>query len=295
MPDQKIFESHSVIGDKGAIMQQGAIFHIFERVEYPEEGGILVYYKGLPYPKKGFPYPEALHAVDVMKRLSLVFVNTLAMKEMILPILGLAILPWKMKMRVLERALHEFNRPIEWFMQGHFIKDERHAPSARALKKFARSFLMNLGIREDVARYTARNIATVVEYDDAYRYRLEDVMSETRDRWMISDPKREVQKLIRIFAERETADNVKRTFKSFSRIASIILFIPKVRKALVQAVREAGIQRMAMDEADRYHTLLRGDYNYGGKTMDERREIFKARHPDGIYPPQIQIESTEMP
>ena len=42
---------------------------LYDRTEYPEDGGIFVYYADHPYPLKGHPFPEAVNSVQAPKKL----------------------------------------------------------------------------------------------------------------------------------------------------------------------------------------------------------------------------------
>ena len=66
-PPSDIFEKNSAEFQKH---QDSAVANYqFERVEYPEEGGMLVHYYDQPFPTKGNPYPEAVTAIGVPKKL----------------------------------------------------------------------------------------------------------------------------------------------------------------------------------------------------------------------------------
>lgn len=283
-PLQSAFEGEHVIGT--SILGRGQRFHMFERVEYPPEGGIYVYYKGLPYPKKGFPYPEAIQANDIMKKNIVMMIDIFGRKEMILPIIGFILTPWKFKARVIANAIKRFSSISDWLMSSHRLKEERHSPVVRELYKFTRKFIQNLGI--DYGEMVARIVASIIEYDDAYRLRLEDILSETNVFKLWKNPSREISRLALILQDRELS-HAKDTFKKFSRMIYLILLVPKIRRAFRNAFIGIDFKKMQLDEADRYHVLLRADYNFMGKTFDERKAMFMDFHKDGKYPPEVIV------
>jgi len=143
-PLESAFEGSHVIGNQ--ILGQGQKFHMFERVEYPPEGGIYVYYRGLPYPKKGFPYPEAIWMNDVLKKNLRLVLDTFGQKGMVLAGIGFILTPWKIKMRVAEKFIQGFASISQWLMSSHYLKEERHSPAAREVRVFVRVFLTRLGV-----------------------------------------------------------------------------------------------------------------------------------------------------
>ena len=243
MPDQGVFDTTQSVFET-SLIQQGFKYNVYDRTEYPESGGIYVYYKGLPYPRKGFPYPEAVWANDVMKRITLAIFKSIVMKETIVVLLVTALLPWKIKIKILEKFLHNYARISNWLFQQHILKLERYSNPCRSIYKVTDTFLRQVGIHSGrhlhgdyLSKYIGLTIATLIEYDDAYRYRFEDLMSETTKYKLIKKPLREMRRLLDIFMKRETYENVQGNIKSIKLFATIALLHPKIRKAFRNAIR----------------------------------------------------------
>lgn len=302
MPDKNVFDDKRHVIES-SLIQQGMKYHIYLRTEYPEEGGIYVYYKGLPYPKKGFPYPEAVWANDVIKRITLTIFKSVVMKETIPALLMVAIFPWKIKIKIVENFLHNYARVSDWIFHQHFLKPDRYSNACRVLIDIVNTFLFELGITgarhlhgDYLSKYIALTIATIVEYDDAYRYRFEDIATETDRQRLIKKPFREIRRLLDIFEKRETYDNVKGHVKTIRIALSIALLHPKVRKAFRKALQSISDKRfnyMKLDNADRYHILLRGDYNFTGLDFNQRVQIYEEFHRSKNipYPPEVEVAS----
>lgn len=47
------------------VFRENRVTFLIEKIT--KENGVLVYYKGAKHPKKGFPYPEAIEANNVLK------------------------------------------------------------------------------------------------------------------------------------------------------------------------------------------------------------------------------------
>ncbi len=286
-PLQSAFEGEHVVGT--SILGQGQKFHIFERVDYPESGGIYVYYRGLPYPKKGFPYPEAIWMNDILKKNLRLIIDLVGQKAMVLPAIGLMLTPWKYKMAMLDNFIRGMASISQWLMSGHYLKEERLSPIARELRHFISEFLREIGVSKEYAEMAGKVGSAIIDYDDAYRLRLEDICSEASQMGLIMRPRGELLRLASIVQDRETS-HAKQTFKSISKAISVVMLLPKIRKAFKKAIYSVDFEKMKLDEADRYHVLLRDDYNFMGKTFAERVEIYKEFHKDGIYPPMVTID-----
>lgn len=280
MPKPDVFEAKHVI--ESSIITTGYKYPVYERTEYPPEGGIYVYYKGTPYPKKGFPFPEGVWSNDVMKRISMTLVRSVGTKQMLLPILMLALMPWKTKLKIAENAAEQYARIGEWIHSACYLKEDKYSNAARAIRSILFQFLLVLGISHKNSDRIAKTIATIVEYDDAYRYRIEDIMSETNRTTLYEKPIREIRRLASIFLSREGYDAVQITVKALNFMTTLALLHPKIRKAFKSAI-QYGItpeqfKWLQLDNADRYHVLLRGDYNFTGRTFEERKKLFVDCH-----------------
>lgn len=295
MPDQSVFGyKKDVIST--SIMGKGAIFHIFDRVEYPPEGGIYLYYKGLPYPKKGFPFPEAVWHNDMAKRMTLTFLRAIGTKDMLLPMASFALLPWKIKMRVISTALQNWSRTGDWILRNNYLLPERYSKPVQVIRKALKVFLEDLGFGsgknlvniEEVVNI----ISTIIEYDDAYRYRLEDLASEAVYSALLHSPVTELRRLAKIYAQREKT-HANESVASIMRIATLILLHPKIRKAFKKSILSVDVEwkDLCLDQADKYHVLLRDDYNFGGFSIEERKEAYAIFHKEKNipFPPILEI------
>lgn len=290
-PLQDAFEGEHVI--PAAILAKGTQFPYYDRTDYPKSGGIFVYYVGMPYPKKGFPYPEAVHANDVLKRISLTMIKPIMQKEMRFPVILTALLPWRYKVKIIETGLNNFNRVAEWLLNGHYLKPDKYSSVCRSIKNIIQTFLMKLGISESVSEFFAKTIQTIIEYDDAYRYRIEDIMTEASYSQLCKDPRSEVNRLRNILNKRERTHAIN-TLDSVANFLSKALLHPKIKKAFIAAfygLSDDEFISMRLDNADRYHVLLRSDYDFLGRTFEERKNLYEQFHKDRNlpYPPTMTV------
>ncbi len=278
-PPKHLFESEHVI--EVSHLGDGTAFNIAERIDYPPEGGIYVYYKGMPFPKKGYPTPEASWMNDVVKRVSVFLLRSIGNKDMLLPAIAFSVLPWKLKLRTIDRMIYNFNRVALWMFQSIFLKDEYYSNPCKSMRKVVSSFVRSLGIEERTSIEIGKVISTMFEYDDSYRYRFEDVMSETSREALIASPLKEFRRLGKIFRSREKFADMFSKLNGLIAIGSVALLHPKVRRAWREAwgsINFGEFKMMQLDDADKYHTLIRGDYDFQGKSLTSRMRRLAMIH-----------------
>lgn len=287
-----------------AIIANGQKYFIYEKTEYPPEGGIYVYYKGKPFPVKGFPFPEAVYANDNLKRVTRFLITIVSGKQMILPILTFAILPWKWKLKKIEHIMDEYTRIAIWQQNQSYLLPERYCYAAKEIGGFVYEFCIGLGVQKHLCnaefwkqdRVTAepvwatiknppagfvwafaRAIATIFEYDDAYRYRVQDIGSAVNKEEIIRHPRKELLRLLAIYSKREKS-HASEMVKKFSSIVSLLLMHPKIKKAFIEAVKTVDFSRLGLDNADRYNVLVRDDYDFIGYSFRDRARMYSEIH-----------------
>lgn len=229
---------------------------IVDHLEIVYGKGMFIYLKGYPHPVKGAPTPEAMTAQNRVKR---ILINSLTLWPTILFV-------------PLNKLVYAFNR-VTWDLisSPYILKDDVMNPVSREIKKIIYLFLINLNIPEIECLHAAKTLSHIVEYDNAYRYRLMDIMQET-DSIKLSSPK-EIRRLGRIIYDRDDAIHqrldptnrrVGTQVRRISKLVSFILYIPKYRKALKKALAVMDMEAFNIDEGDAYWMSKRKDYNFNG-------------------------------
>lgn len=225
------------------------IFQI-EKIDYSD--GIKRYFVGAKYPMKGFPTPEAIWSCNIIKRMVVMMIR--------FPILLLFVNKTKL--------LQYFNEISFKVMKQHFLSLHYLTPVARELHFIVKTFMTSYGFDKDLAYQTAVVVSHLFEYDNAYRYRLQDLMSEVTHIGLAYKPHQTIKKLIQLVKERdgETGKKLIRVFK----LISLLLYIPKIRKTFEKTLQVTRLKDLQYDDADKYWTLIRNDYKYQGLTYEER-------------------------
>lgn len=275
-PDAEVYEDEDKISRVDTTLGEKHVAFRFDHVEYPEEGGIYVYLKDVLFPVKGIPTPEALSNCNLIKRVFISQVRYFAKH------------PWTLlpliRIKTLEDLLREWAEINNMILGPFYLKDIRYSNICRELMKFAQVFLTELGVtgqfRETttIAYMIARDLATIIEYDDAYRLRLEDLFSVTSKEKMLENPRRELNLMLKTLKERDARMTMNEKFVSIVRILSLALWVPKVRYAFTVALESIDFTKLQMDEADRYHTLRLTTYKFGGIEDDVRFKKYIEMH-----------------
>lgn len=261
---------------------------LLDRIESPQEGGIFKYYHGCHYPNKGFPFGEAMPLIDVSKKYLMFVALTFSTKEMLLPIITFGLLPKKIKIKAIQKGLDRFVILADYLMCGIYLKPRYRMKFALAIEMLFSTFLINIGISESTAKSIGKIIGTIFEYDDAYRYRVEDAFTMMTREEMIANPRKAMIKLAQIFAERDIQSHYKMI--AVVKLAGYAFWLPWIGNAFKEAVRTVPFQDLQLDDADTYHCHLRTGYNFFGMKDEERIEKWYEMHPEGI-PIQVQYVS----
>lgn len=253
------------------IKAEGTSSWIVDKVELGN--GIKMYVEGADFPVKSMPTPEAIWSANVVKK-TIVEVVKVMCSWQFLPIIWLVLLP---KRSLISKMVLSFNRLSMGAMKPYILKDEFLNPFPREVRGFIKRFLSELGISEQEADDTAVIIAHVLEYDSAYRYRIEDVMSETTKRELLEHPIGEMIKLVDILNTRDSNIYVKANSKKMMIVAFLALMSPWIRNAFQIALENCDFENFQLDEGDRYWCSMRGDYEFFGKSYAERMDLIKEK------------------
>lgn len=255
-------------------VEEPTTIFMVDHVECPKEGGIYLYYRGCPYPKKGLPFPEAVYSINLVKRIVLLIAQSIA--------------PYKLlRIKWLEPILYTFIRESQQILNNCLLKDSFYCTSAKEFRKLFNIFVQEIGIREDISLELSKAMATLLEYDNAYRYRFQDLMSETTKEKMLKQPIREFKKLIQLAKERDMNVVAGKT-TTLLKLLTLSLLIPKIRKAFKKAIKGIDFEKLQLDEADRYFCLNRSDYRFFGEEFEVRMQKYNDIH-NGILPEQYEI------
>lgn len=248
----------------------------------PEEGGLFAYYVSEPYPRKGHTYPEAVEANNIIKRLTIGNLVSLASKEAIVPGIGFLLLPWKWKIQWVEKILSNYCRMADYVNRNHYMKRRFYNQFSKELWDIIYVFLKHVGISSDIAYRCGRIVAHMLEHEDAYRARIQDIITESSKEALLQNSRKEITRLVAIYISREK-EGIHDKFLSIPKIVSILLFVPRLKRIFNQTIAETNISLLQYDEIDRYYILNRDGYNFLGRDIEDRFEEYRTIHNEHIF------------
>jgi len=258
--------------------------------------GVYSHIMGMEYPEKGVVLSKDIFATNMIKRLVL---ESIKLLKYAVPLLAIfVLLPWKRKLRIVNSLMSSFSSIGMKIMSPSLLQHQHLTPMAQELFKFLNNLCKHLGI--DEKEYTEFNeiIINVINFDNAYRYRIQDLFDETTKE-KLSNPRKEFKRLLAINQSREVVEykwengtetshwdkagiwmdgdvifsphhRVKGKFKIFYLLFSLILAHPRVKKAYLLALNDLDLSKVQMDKADWFWTCVRDGYLYHGMTKKER-------------------------
>lgn len=295
-PDPKCFSQEN---DLGAVVrpEQVAVgssnVFAFERAEYPQEGGIERYFHGCLYPEKGFQFPQAIYACNMSKRYLVGFINLFGKNKFVL-------LAGMLKKSFLNDLLKTYNDAADMNLAPFYYNTEYpryYSKACKEIKNFVEVFLKEIGVDEEIGNHFAKIFITLIDNDNAYRYRIQDVaevyhfISLVRDDFI-----KNLDFTLKEYLLRESphtgginqAMHDKAT--SLVKIIKLAWHIPRFRKAVVNALKAVNWSNLIMDEADIYFTELWLDYDFRGESFETRKAKFIARHDSDKLPIMISYK-----
>lgn len=260
-PDKRIFVKH---GGLEAIKREQEYTFLLDKVEYVPFTGVQIYVVDGEYPKKGFPTPEAVFAINIVKTLTLELIRVAPF----LILFGKNI------------VLGSYNKIANRSLDGYRINEIYLCKAAYSIYLSVFAILKDLGVKERIALNFANNIAHIFEYDDAWRYRMQDMVTECSLVNLKEKPIEEIKRLLGIYFDRDGGTFIRIKIKRFVSMLSLLLLIPKFKKAFVDNIN---LVNAKFDQADWYWVSQRNDYLFGGITYEERVSQIKE-------PKQVKIQ-----
>jgi hypothetical protein len=260
MPPKEAFQREPSTAQ--TIIDEGSVSFIMKKIEITDKG-MELHMENAKYPKKGFPFPEAIFGANQAKRLFME-VSKLAFNNK----LSFLFINKKESLNFYCTAAYKSIYPF-------ILKDEFMMPVARELKKIMTKFLTLTGYNVQFAEI----VSTMVQYDDAYHYRIEDICSETQAQWLIDNPRKEILRLAQIAHDRDSNHEQGMKFIHVAKLFSILLLLPKYKSAFRQAIFSSipTFSNLQYDEADKYWVANRSDYKYRGLSHTERMALIGER------------------
>lgn len=279
------------------------VMYLPYKAEYIEGEGNFVYYRGVGdrpaplFPSRTVAPWEAINATNGVKRVTINIFRLLSQKEMIFPLVSLIIMGKKWRAKLLTKTCEQYNHIVDMLAGAFLLEDGYYCNFSKETRGFVHVLLEQLGVHHDIAWKTSEAVAIMFEYDNAYRFRLQDIMTEANFEELVKDFPKETKRLLVLEEEREriAVNDVTDKFRSAIRVLTLAWKIPILKKAIRKGIESINQDKIVMDEADVYHSLLYGDYDVAGKNLEERFKIYENYHgtDKNKWPAQIIVTNPQ--
>ena len=172
------------------------------RVEFPAEGGILTYMSSMDHPYKGFPHNEMVDKIDYMKKISRAMLSGMYHRFKGKGWLSLLVsvcvaLPSLFIIKdLVHSGIYTFYRLISRFR----IKPIRYSQPIRELH---RAFSVERNDNRDLRLMVRDIVCMIFEFDNAYRFRFQDIAPLVNKKRLKRRPIAELKRLFSLMQERE--------------------------------------------------------------------------------------------
>ncbi len=168
-------------------------------------------------------------------------------------------------LRIVEMCVHQLDEFL--------VKDDEWSEPVWEIGKGIRIFLEEIGFKQ-IATPAAKIFMCVLEFDNAYRYRAQDLIGEYR---LKEPPRKEIKRLLELLNKRDLPEKGWSTYGKFKKLITPILWlllIPKFKRAFKKAIEAVDLNKVRFDNNDRFHFAFWRGYDYEGKTWAERYEPY---------------------
>jgi len=188
-----------------------------EKVELPESGGVITHMTGYDYPFRGFPFYEFVERIDFIKKISRGALSGLYHEiKSLNKFWYLTLLPaiWFL-VPLVYAFLYAFHRLIV----RSLIKPKMYSEAIRELYRAFDEDDIGEDGKTRLLRTWLRDITCMIlEFDNAYRFRFQDVIEDLDKENLKKDPAGELAKLFTSMQSREIGQDIKDTQGSQRRI-----------------------------------------------------------------------------
>lgn len=235
---------------------------------YSLEGEILLNIKNATFPARAYSHPEdgtkSLEATNTLKSILMEAVKIASSPVFVLPTVYTLLFN-------LESLVDRFNRLSFKIVGQYILRDWHKMKFAQELELLIFTFLVELKIPEHKAEQCAETLAHLIQSDDAYMLRVQDLITSVGS----LEPKY-IKEYIRLSIERDD-HVVSKKFKLLGTLARIALIVPKLRNAWGKAIKTIDISNLMLDDVSTYWAGFKTGYKFQGLTMEEQQAQGKTK------------------
>lgn len=264
MLPREIFENPP---GKEQVEAEGQVFYVINEVRFDD--GIQLFINGAEYYQRGMAMGETLFFVNMAKRLLVEGLKLGSKLPILIGLMTMFVRTRKARLNFMEGIIESFNSLMYKILSPYILKPQYMTPSARQLRSVVKDFMLGFGMSERISTQFSDIFSHMIEYDNAYRFRMQDMFTSTSKNDIVRSPIRTINKMVQTLIERDTV-GVSVKFKAGVRFLSMVLLFPSFRNAFKSAFLKSDFEKLQFDEIDIYWISMRNDYDYLGETVDVR-------------------------
>ena len=226
------------------------------RVDFPEEGGVLTYMQNFDFPYRGYPHYEFVDKIDINKKITRGFISGFyhaVKKKNYLWFITLLPGLWVFK-AIVRAGIYVQYKTVERFR----IKTNKYCQFIRELH---RCFSLN---DLELAGQVRDMVCMILEMDNAYRYRAQDVLPELDKNALRKNPSKELIRLLDVMISREKQQTTIDTWRLTKYgIRFYLSFDKEMRNIVVNTLLHLDMEKVKLTKEDKQFCIPRKDYVCG--------------------------------
>ena len=234
-----------------------------DKIYFDDKGGILTYMEGHKYPYRGFPFVEFVQDMDKLKKVSRLFMSGIYHNlkgDNKLKLLSLLPALWLFK-KLLKSWVYMIWSCVDRFK----VKFASYSQPEREIYKTLSKKMKKETAKEKELREQIRDILCMfLEFDNAYRFRFQDLMLDLDKKAFKNKPFKEVDRLLNLLIEREIIREMKDKWVLIKKVGIPLIKTDKFFKNLmIYFFSNINIEEIKLSVEDRYYCAIRDDFNFG--------------------------------
>lgn len=232
------------------------------RVEFPVDGGVHTFMTGHDYPYRGFPLAEFVDKIDLIKKLSRQiqsgFFHALK-RHGKLSLLLVPLIPFFGR-DIFYAFTYSFHRLIVRFRIHSF----RYSQPIRELHRACSQAQPGEDAKGVELREMIRDIeCMILEFDNAYRYRFQDIIDVFDYEALRKDPIKEISRVLDVMIEREKTEEIKDTWRLLKMFVRYYLRIDrKLLWMITNILLNINREETKLTVEDKWFCVPREDYSF---------------------------------
>lgn len=239
------------IGD-GSYTADEKRYYDFKDIKLVENVGLLVYIGNAKHPRKGMPAAEIMLQLNTLKEY---------LKQKI----------QDGRIVFFKSFVTDFNRFFEKCFYPYRVKVKYMCAAATGVYYVLLDVLIALGFNAETANKFAFYIAHLFEFDDAYRYRAQDIVTMINLLEFYNNPRKELRRVFDIALSREVHEPQRKKMAKVYTLITYAVMLPSIQRTLKKSW--VNMELIKFDESDIYWAGFKDNYNFMGVTHEEHKAI----------------------